>query len=216
MKKLGKLLPSVSLILLITTAILVVLTSHAFAKYFKTFELESFNARPATFEFAATGSKDTTIFVDFGMDAETAPIFGTRRLTRTYDFSVKTAGSEVESLLAIELFLPEKLYTKIIQADKTTPGVWVSWKMYVVTDYGLPTESLEDITELGVVVESAGNGTWTYNEVIQPSCNPHGKVDHTDFRIEFEILNVEDNSNIKDAFLYISNLNLKVSSTQID
>ena len=217
MKKLGKLLPSVSLILLITTFILVVLTSHAFAKYFKMFELESFNARPATFEFVATGSEDTTIFVDFGIDGETSPEFGTRIVTRTYDFSVRMQQTEVAALFKVELSLPSKLYTKVKQEDKTNAGVWVNIKFYLVNDLGLESESLLELTDLATLVEQDdGSGIWAYSEVVPMGSNPQGQQDCSNFRIAFEVMNVEDTSTVKDAAIYTTRLGLNVSATQID
>lgn len=216
MKKWGKFLPGVSLILFFTTLILVVLTSHALAKYVTIHNYGTHSARPAVFEFKVTSDNNPSIFVDFGMDAETAPIYGTRRLVRTYDFSVKTSQSEVASMFTIELFFPANLYKKIIQADKTEPGVWVSWNIYEIIDYGLSTETLIEMTDEGVIVESSNTGTWTYNEVVPINCNPRGKEGNANFRIEFEIMNVEDTSKVKDAFIYTSQLSLNVSATQID
>ena len=216
MKRLGRFLPSISLILFLTTLTLVVLTSHAFAKYVSIYNFGTHSARPALFEFEVTTDEDTSIYVDFGSDAETSPIYGTRTLVRTYGFSVTTAQSEVATMLTIELMFPAKLYAKIVQNDKTQPGIWVNWKMYVVSDLGLETESLEDITDLGVIVESGGAGTWVYSEPVPEKSNPHGKDICTDFRIEFQIMNVEDTSKVKDAFIYTSKLGLNVSVTQID
>lgn len=217
MKKLGKLLPSISLILFATTMVLVVLTSHAFAKYYTAKDYALSSARPATFEFVATRSEETTIFVDFGEDAETAPIYGTRRLYRSYDFSVRMAQSEVASMLTVELSLPIKLYNKIKQADKTTPGVWVNIKFYTVNDLGLETENLLELTDQSSIVEQEdGSAIWQYNEPVPKGANPQGKEDRADFRIQFEIMNVEDTSAVKDAGIYTSKLELNVSAIQID
>ena len=216
MKRLGKFLPKISLILFLTTLTLVVLTSHALAKYVLVYDFGTRSARPARFEFEVTTDEDTSIYVDFGVDGETAPIYGTRTLYRTYGFSVTTQQSEVATMLTIELSFPEKLYAKITQANKNLPGIWVNWKMYVVSDLGLETESLEDITDLGVIVEKDGAGTWMYNEPVPENSNPHGKDMCTDFKIEFQIMNVEDTSTVKDAFIYTSKLGLRVSATQID
>ena len=216
MRKLGKFLPSISLILFLTTLTLVVLTSHALAKYVSIYDLGTRSARPALFEFEVTTDEDTSIYVDFGSDAETAPIYGVRTLYRIYGFSVTTEQSEVATMLTIELSFPAKLYAKISQADKASAGLWVNWKMYVVDNLGLETESLEDITDLGVIVEENGGGTWVYNQPVPAKSNPHGREGHTDFRIEFEIMNVDDSSLVKDAFIYTSKLGLYVGSTQID
>ena len=219
MKKLGKLLPGFSLILFITTLILVVLTSHAFAKYVRMFNLDSFSARPATFEFEATGSEETTIFVDFGQDGETAPVYGTRVIYRTYDFSVRMMESEVATLLSIELDFPSKLYSKVIQADKTAPGVWVNFKLYSVNDLGLTIENLVDLTELGswMEVREDGSAVWAYNEAVPIGGNPQGKEDRSDFRIEFEVLNVDTSKvDTTDIAIYTTKLGLNVSATQID
>lgn len=217
MKKLGKILPSVSLILFITTLILVVLTSHAFAKYYKTFDLESFSARPAMFEFVPTTSGDAIIFVDFGEDSDTSPVYGTRTATRMYGFSVKMAQSEVAALLKVELSLPSNLYAKVAQADKTQPGVWVNLKIYVVKDYGLETENMVQLTENNTLTaQSDGTGLWTYTEVVPAGSNPHGQQDCTNYRLCFEVINVEDTSTVKDAAIYTTKVGLNVSAIQID
>ena len=210
-------MPGFSLVLFITTLILVVLTSHAFAKYFKVFDFGTHSARPATFEFIATGSEETTIFVDFGDNAETAPVYGTRTVSRTYDFSVRMSLSEVASMFTVELSLPVKLYNKIKQADKTSPGVWVEFMLYSVNDLGLETETLVDLTDQGVMVElNDGSAVWTYNEPVPKGANPQGKAERSDFRIEFRVMNVEDTSTVKDAGIYTSKLGLSVSATQMD
>ena len=217
MKKLGKVLPGFSLLLFITTMILVVLTSHAFAKYFKVFDFSTHGARPATFEFIATGSEDTTIFVDFGIDGETSPEYGTRIVTRTYDFSVRMHQTEVAALFKVELSLPSKLYTKVKQVDKTNAGVWVNIKFYLVNDLGLESESLLELTDLATLVEQDdGSGIWAYSEVVPMGSNPQGQQDCSNFRIAFEVMNVEDTSTVKDAAIYTTRLGLNVSATQID
>ena len=217
MKKLGKFLPGVSLILFITTFILVVLTSHAFAKYYKIADMGEKGARPATFEFVATGSEDTTILVDFGIDGETSPEFGTRIVTRTYDFSVRMIQTEVATLFKVELSLPNKLYAKVKQEDKTNAGVWVNIKFYLVNDLGLESESLLELTDLATLVEQDdGSGLWAYSEVVPMGSNPQGQQDCSNFRIAFEVMNVEDTSTVKDAAIYTTRLGLNISATQID
>ena len=217
MKKLGKVWPGCSLLLFITTMSLVVLTSHAFAKYFKVFDFSTYSARPATFEFIATGSEDTTIFVDFGVDGETAPEYGTRIVTRTYDFSVRMHQTEVAALFKVELSLPSKLYTKVKQEDKTNAGVWVNIKFYLVNDLGLESESLLELTDQVTLVEQDdGSAIWAYSEAVPMGSNPQGQQDCSNFRIAFEVMNVEDTSTIKDAAIHTTRLGLNISATQID
>ena len=201
----------------ITTLILVVLTSHAFAKFYRAYELGSEIVRPAIFEFVATGSEDRTIFVDFGDNAETAPVYGTRTVSRTYDFAVRMDQSEVASIFTIELYFPSNLYKKISQTDKGQPGVWVNFRVYAVNDLGLESENLLELTDSGVTAsKSDGSGTWTYSELVPVGANPQGKVGFSDFRLEFIVLNVEDTSNVVDAAIYTTNLGLNLSATQID
>lgn len=223
MKKQNSYLSRISMLLFFIVPAFFVFSTYTFAKYVYDFD-GSGVAHPAKYEFIVVAEDEPSIFVNFGLDGETSPIYGTRSIIRDYNFSVQSAGSEVASLMTIEVFLPQKLYDKISAADKTVAGVWVNFRMCVVDNIGLETESLEDITPNGTfysettgdfVVEEDGV-LWVYQEHIPPNCNPSNREGLTNFRLEFEVLNVDDTSWIRDAFIYVSNIKLDISSKQIN
>lgn len=217
MKKANKISLIVTICLIAMVGISAVFFSVVLAKYVVKQKREKEQATPSNFELIMNSDDATLLYVDFAESGDTSPEVGTRTVFRTYDFSVRTLNSEVESNYVLSIFLPEKLYEKIIETDKTQKGIWVNFKVYIVTDKGLETETLTEITESSSseVVESSGAGTWKYSETLAPGKNPSNAVGQTDYRLEFEVINVSDLTEGDIPYLAVTNMEISVESTQV-
>ena len=217
MGKANKISLIITICLLTIIAISAMFFSVVLAKYVIQKNREKESATPSNFELVMDGEASNLLYVDFSESGETSPEVGTRVVSRTYDFSVKTLNSQVESNYTLSIFLPEKLYEKIVQEDKTQKGIWVNMKVYVVSNKGTASESLINITNANSarIEESEGSGTWIYEEVLSPGTNPSLAEGQTDYRLEFELMNVSDTTVDVIPYLAVTNIIIKVESSQI-
>ena len=217
MGKANKISLIITICLLTIIAISAMFFSVVLAKYVIQKNREKESATPSNFELVMDGEASNLLYVDFSESGETSPEVGTRVVSRTYDFSVKTLNSQVESNYTLSIFLPEKLYEKIVQEDKTQKGIWVNMKVYVVSNKGTDSESLINITNANSarIEESEGSGTWIYEEVLSPGTNPSLAEGQTDYRLEFELMNVSDTTVDVIPYLAVTNIIIKVESSQI-
>ena len=120
MKKANKISLIVTICLIAMVGISAVFFSVVLAKYVVKQKREKEQATPSNFELIMNSDDATLLYVDFAESGDTSPEVGTRTVFRTYDFSVKTLNSEVESNYVLSIFLPEKLYEKIFAIKHPT------------------------------------------------------------------------------------------------
>lgn len=217
MQKTNKLSLILTICLLAIVGISSMFFSVVLAKYVITKNRDIEQATPSNFELIMNSDDPTMLYVDFAESGETSPEVGTRIVTRTYDFSVKTLNSEVESDYTLSIFLPKNLYEKISETDKTQKGIWVNFTVYVISNKGEENESLIDITESlnSEINESSGSATWRYFETLSPGTNPSSAPEQTDYRLKFEVVNVSDLNVGEIPYLAVTNIKITVESTQV-
>ena len=217
MGKANKISLIITICLLTVIAISAMFFSVVLARYVIKKNREKESATPSNFELVMDGDISNLLYVDFSDSGETSPEVGTRTVSRTYDFSVRTLNSQVESNYTLSIFLPEKLYEKIAEEDKTQKGIWVNLRVYVVSNKGTDSEKLTDITNSNSsrMIENGTEGTWIYEEVLSPGKNPSSAAGQTDYRIDFEIMNVADTTVDIIPYLAVTNIVIKVESSQV-
>lgn len=200
-KILSKIFISIISLTIISTAIV----SSVFAKYTVGPVQRGVSTRPAIFDVVFDGG-DPVIEVSFAADGEPGSPVGYSTAEKHYDFSVLMVENEVRTDCEIEVYFPQRIFEKIVNAssyDKThKEGLYCSYKVYKIND----DASLTDITSQGS--QDSTKKTWTYTEKVSPQQS-------LKFRLEFTFYNNTtmdtENGNIED-FLYVAG-DLEVTAT---
>lgn len=204
MKKFNVTFKRLLLFSIVILAIAAIFISTTYTKYIDT-KKENSKTRPAIFDVVLEGD-DPVIEVSFAADGEPGSPVGYSTAEKHYDFSVLMVENEVRTDCEIEIYFPQRIYEKIVDAssyDEThKEGLYCSYKVYKIND----DASLTDITSQGS--EDSTEKTWTYTETVSPQQS-------LKFRLEFTFYNNTtmdtENGNIED-FLYVAG-DLEVTAT---